>query len=835
MSVFIRRFTSDPGSDILLQIESVNILDLDPPASITGVGTGCVLMVGEFSNGLFNTVVEVSSASDLSNQFGSFGYEYNGVKGQNPAARQRFADSAVAAEFWNGNGSIQLSGKRFKRLQIVRVDTSVGSVNFTVLASLVSTINAVTYSLAPGQILSLAPDGSTFTSATFNATAGTVTSSLATYAVNNGDTVTLGYDGQPNFTVTFLTGDNTQGGVIARINAYAGFAFAATATGQFSLTGIQKGTGGQVRVVSASSGGVLTALGLSVATTAGTGNVANIAAVTPAEVATVVQAAIAYALVDKLPSGQLRVANTNTSGNTSLTVGPLTTATGLGFPQTTNTALPGTVSVTNGQPTITFSQPQIIPAGTQIIFANQAATTYTLLSAVNGTAGVLTANFTGTTNAATTATTLAISPVVPTSGKIPAGTIVQVAGGSPSTKVFVTQQDIQFTPGGVFVGGLLGTLVPLSFATTGPISVKIRHATDDGTGISATSGTVVQIPNPVSVGALAVTNPQSTTAALTEAAIDAQYVTAIGATLDPTSVARECNIIFAARQSNTVRRTLRQNAIDASSNGLFGRMAVIRPPIGTVKNTAISAATEPGVVAYRDQRTIYVWPQANTFVPIIALRGTAGGTGFTATGNVDVGADGFLASVMSQLNPEENPGQRTDFTGNINSFDTQALAQLAGAPLTVTDYINLKAAGICALRFDDGVAIFQSGVTTVDPTVFPSLVNIRRRRMADFIQDTIARRAKAYGKKLSTNARRNALANEIRQFLYGLLGVNSPGSQRIGGFTVDSKTPNTPDVLAAGRFRILVNVRTLPSMDSIELAVTAGDTVTVDETLPKAA
>ena len=37
---FIRRFLSDPGLATLVEIEAVNILDLEPPASITGVGSG---------------------------------------------------------------------------------------------------------------------------------------------------------------------------------------------------------------------------------------------------------------------------------------------------------------------------------------------------------------------------------------------------------------------------------------------------------------------------------------------------------------------------------------------------------------------------------------------------------------------------------------------------------------------------------------------------------------------------------------------------------------------------------------------------------------------------
>jgi hypothetical protein len=54
MSVgFIRRFLFDPGNAELTAIEGVVVIDREPPASITGVGSGAVLVVGEFENGPF--------------------------------------------------------------------------------------------------------------------------------------------------------------------------------------------------------------------------------------------------------------------------------------------------------------------------------------------------------------------------------------------------------------------------------------------------------------------------------------------------------------------------------------------------------------------------------------------------------------------------------------------------------------------------------------------------------------------------------------------------------------------------------------------------------------
>ena len=311
MPMFIRRFLTDPGNDVLLEIESVNILDLEPPSSITGVGTGTVCIVGEFADGPFNTPTDISSATDLQSEFGSVGYTYNGVSGNNPMARARNADAAVLAENWNGNAMIQLSGKKFSRLQVVRADNNVGSVNFTLLASLIGSA-AFAYALVTGQFISISVNGAGPTSATFTGAVATVVGAAGTFVMASGDTVVLGYDAATNFTTTFLVTDNTVNLVVARINQAAGFTFASVNAGQIQLTGRQGGTGGQVRVVSGSAG-VIVVLGLTVANTAGTGNVANIGAVSPTEIKTIVEAAVAGSLVETLSDGRLRLASTNST------------------------------------------------------------------------------------------------------------------------------------------------------------------------------------------------------------------------------------------------------------------------------------------------------------------------------------------------------------------------------------------------------------------------------------------------------------------------------------------------------------------------------------------
>jgi hypothetical protein len=701
---------------------------------VLGVGFGKVAVVGEFENGPFETVTDVFGPTDIARVFGGFGYGYaDGSISKHPSARARKADGQLSNEFWNGNGYIALYGKQYNSLCLVRVDTSVGSVSFSRCASALS-VARPRFLLTTGQVLVL-DIGSGNVTSTFTGAVATVTGTGASFAtIAAGETLTIGYDAQPDFTVTFLAADTTVGAVVSRINAAAGYTMASNAAGQLKLDGRIGGTSGQIRVV----GGTGRAkCGLTIANTAGTGNVANISQVTHAEVKTIVEAAVAGTLVESLPNGKLRIANKATPLTGTIQVDTTTTATDFGF----------TLETT---------------------YANAA---------------------TGTAN-----------------GIIPAGTVVKV----PSGVEFVTMQDITVTA-----------------ASPGPYVVKVRHATDDGTGTSALVSTVTQIATPITLDAFAVTNDTPISQALSEAAIDAKYTTAIQSTKSVVGAAREINFIFSARSSNSTRRDLRTNALESSAQGCFGRMAVIRPPLGVSSATARSSTVEPGVGIYRDERVAYTWPGWRMRVDVIAQLGaTIGGTGFTDDGLINVGADSFLASILSLLPPGENPGQITEYLSNVVSLENSTYTQ----NLTIDDYIALKAAGICAPRIENGSAFYQSGVTSVDPTSFPTRVDIERRTLTDYIEDSLGNFFRPYSKKKMTLARQIALVSATKQFMNTFLGDPDGNGQRIDGYSIDAKTPNTSALRSKGRWRLILRAQQTPSFKSIELAVTVGPTVIIEET-----
>ena len=151
-------------------------------------------------------------------------------------------------------------------------------------------------------------------------------------------------------------------------------------------------------------------------------------------------------------------------------------------------------------------------------------------------------------------------------------------------------------------------------------------------------------------------------------------------------------------------------------------------------------------------------------------------------------------------------------------------------PLQIDDYIALRAAGICAPKIESGTLVYQSGITNVQPGIYPALSPIRRRRMADYIEDSIAVALLPFVKQLMTLNRRAAVVGLVNQFLVSLLSPTNANTQRIAGYFIDGKTPNLAPAggvspTSLGIFRMIVAVTTLPSMDDIVLDCTIGDTV----------
>lgn len=312
---------------------------------------------------------------------------------------------------------------------------------------------------------------------------------------------------------------------------------------------------------------------------------------------------------------------------------------------------------------------------------------------------------------------------------------------------------------------------------------------------------------------------------LTSAQIDTRYEAAIDSLQPGDPTVDNIEFVASARESDTIRVKLRDHARDASQVGT-GRVALIRPAIGTDSTTARSA-TGDGVGVTRLDRVFYCYPHFKQRLSELEVLDPGGD--IVSSSTILVGADAAMAHILSNQVPEANPGAATGRLGYITGLEDDLTT--AGQPTRfgLQDYINFKASGIAALRRDNRIGewVFQSGVTSVDPSLYPSLAPISRRRMADFVQDSLAAISLRYNKQTATEERYDSLVGELFDFLDTLLSENNPSQQRIAEFSLDSRSGNTAQLTGLGIRVVEIAVRTLGSLDHIVLQTEIGDTVEV--------
>ena len=316
---------------------------------------------------------------------------------------------------------------------------------------------------------------------------------------------------------------------------------------------------------------------------------------------------------------------------------------------------------------------------------------------------------------------------------------------------------------------------------------------------------------------------------VTGSGLDAAYASALEAFLADSTPVREVSIIFTARTNATIRTSLKGHVKASSSQGV-GRMAVMAPAITEVSETNVLGTGTNGVGNLnfsRDERVIYCWPGVQTNIPQTsgyAIKTALGST--TTDGILDVRSDGFMASVLSNLATERNPGQAAEpvptVLGPVLAFQRGNLPSLS-----ITDYILFRQNGVCALKFDRTVGkVFQSGITT---STVSGQKNINRRRLADEIEDSIAAAYMQFVKLPLTNQLKDAIDGETFTYLAGLKSETNPAAQRIADFSIDSKSGNTPQLTAAGIHVVIVKVQMLATADVIVLQAEVGTTVNVTQ------
>ncbi len=302
--------------------------------------------------------------------------------------------------------------------------------------------------------------------------------------------------------------------------------------------------------------------------------------------------------------------------------------------------------------------------------------------------------------------------------------------------------------------------------------------------------------------------------------VESRYQGAIDRTLPGNDdVTPDVNVVWSARRSQGIRQALNLNAAAAAEGGR-GRMTLVSADPATAadatsaltaKTAALALVGSDGYAQPADRVTV-AFPHHKVVVPdfgsVKAVRSS----------------DCLMACLLSNLPNENNPGEQNTL------LQGGAVVELEDAfinnPLSKQDIINLLAAGVCPLRKDRSAGWwFEDGRTAAPRATQPTRYTIKRRRMADEIQDSIAIIAAGYVKRPATTDRVEAFTSEVNSYLTNLASPTVPAAQRIVGFTLDEKSGNTPDLQAAGIFSLIIKVRILSTMDEIVLRTEIGESV----------
>lgn len=662
--MFTRRYTALPSAAELLKVSGVVIIDAPPPVPANAAPFGKICVVGEFEDGPFNEPTDLLTSADQPTIFGGFGYRYGSQKYVYPCAKK-----TGGTEAWNGNGWLQTARLRFGALCFARVDTSVGQIALTPRAFVQSTQKGP-FSLTVGQTFIFTPNGSSLVTVTFAATAATHTGEDGDFSPSDGDLLELALDGGSVLQVLLQSSDTSAAAVANRINQAYGQSIASDASGELKIASLKKGTGSSLTVVASA---VATALGLTAGTYSGSGDAADIALTTFAELKTKVEGASALVTLTLSPDGYPRLVSKQ-GGAGSISIGAGTANAALGF-------------VDGQSATAALAQDVIIAAGCRAS-----------------------------------------------------------DGGVEASRV-VTMQTTKVSKG-----------------STSPVLLRVRPALDDGSYLGASPGEIDLLEDAPAGVEWSVGNPQALSAALSASEIDSRYLDAIDSTVGVgNDTTKRINGIVSARQSNTIRARLRQNAIDCSANGHFGRRVFLCPPNGSSAQTIIGEAA-PGVGAYRAEEVAYAACGVRCFLQELIDGGHA------EDGIVVRHPDALLASRWSSLTPGYNPGQMPEEQQLRFGATTFPGLEAAAATWDLGTYVAFKQAGVCGAEYDKDTGVcFEQGITAVDPATDPARVDISRKTLADFIGDSLTGIAKTQAKRQGTTPRRESMRASIEGFLDKLI------------------------------------------------------------------
>jgi len=279
---------------------------------------------------------------------------------------------------------------------------------------------------------------------------------------------------------------------------------------------------------------------------------------------------------------------------------------------------------------------------------------------------------------------------------------------------------------------------------------------------------------------------------------DTDYETAIGLT----KIEGVKNVLFLDVYNATRNTYLKLHAAETQDN-----MCILA---GAVDETVTAVEAAVATLRDTDGRLIYAFNWLETLVNSVPTF---------------VSPASFYASILSQTAPQIDPA----YSGNTQFlYGVSAVKQ----NLSRADFIRLMEAGVSSFENDLDIGIkIRSGIVT--QIANSSKLTVVRRRMTDYLTNSVAGFLKLYQNDVNSDDKRIAVKAAVLDFdrREEQSGALPTDNEVQGGVAkiVDIETLNTDETIAEGKFFIQYKRRIYSSMRFIVLIAEIGESVVVTE------